>query len=76
VITVRLFGLDLEATPEAHPTDLRAAAIDCVRVIESALMPQRLGEDRLYTASERAALSMLADTAASLVEVAAERSAR
>jgi hypothetical protein len=67
---VHLFGVDLEATPEVRPAELRNAAADLARVLEAALMPQRYNEDRVYGGRGRSALTMLAQAIADLIEAA------
>jgi hypothetical protein len=72
VIALRVLGIGLELAPGTHPDDLRAAAVDAARLIESALTVERLDSCRIFTACELSALAMLADTVASLIEAAAE----
>jgi hypothetical protein len=67
---LRILGIGLELAPGAHPADLRAAAVDAARLIEATLTAERLGASRLFTSYELAALAMLADTVASLIEAA------
>jgi hypothetical protein len=70
VIRVRVLAVEFVTPDDIHAIDLRAAAVDAVRLIELALRVERYDDSRLLGPSDLSALWTLTDTAISLLDAA------
>ena len=70
MIRVRILAVELIAPDNINLVDLRAAAVDAVRLIGLSLNVERFGDSRLLGPRDLSALSALADTVVSMLEAA------
>ena len=78
MIRVRVLAVEFVTPDNINVMDLRAAAVDAVRLVGLSLRVERYDDTRLLGPSDLSALSALTDTAISLLEAphAIERSRR
>jgi hypothetical protein len=70
VIRVRVLAVEFVTPDDINVIDLRAAAVDAVRLIGMSLNVERFDDSRLLGPSDLSALWTLTDTAISLMEAA------
>ena len=70
MIRVRILAVELTAPDDINVIDLRAAAVDAVRLVGLSLHVERYDDSRLFGPSDLSALWSLADTAISLLDAA------
>ena len=70
MIRVRVMAVELIAPDNINLVDLRAAAVDAVRLVGMSLHVERYDDPRLFGPSDLSALWSLADTAISLLDAA------
>ena len=70
MIRVRVLAVELIAPNNINLVDLRAAAVDAVRLIGLSLNVERYDDSRLLGPSDLSALWSLTDTAISLLDAA------
>ena len=70
MIRVRILAVEMIAPETINPVDLRAAAVDAVRLVGLSLHVERYDDSRLLGPSDLSALWSLTDTAISLLDAA------
>ena len=70
MILVRVLAVEMIAPETINVVDMRAAAVDAVRLVGLSLRVERYDDMRLLGPSDLSALSLLTDTAVSLLEAA------